>query len=376
MFREEFYPRGRASCNVPTLVLPSLGIAAHPALDSLRGPSLVTWRRIVAALDAETDHEGLDAALTAVDAACAGIPDKIRLAPGRWVRKLLDRLTEPRLRVCRALDLTLHDVDLPGDRLAWTDAPELAHLRILRVSDDRFGDGGLERWLRSSNNLRPIELALGGGITDRGARLLAADSRLLDLESLAVFRNRIGPEGLAALIGSPKLARKLRRLLLGRNLFGEAGARALTGETTIEDLALLDLDCNRLDGAAMRALVHAPLLSGVRTLNLSNNPIGAEGCAALSTCPNLDKLEVLLLHDCQLDDDAVAPLLEGALLSRLKNLALSANSLSMKTVERIASRGDFCPRELDICHNRFHEAEADVVLRCAPLFTSLRRLCL
>lgn len=352
------------------------GIAAYAALDSLRGPSLVTWRRIVAALDEETDPERLDTALAAVDAACAGFPDKIRLAPGRWVRRLFERLTEPRLRVCRALDLTLHDVDLPGDRSAWTDAPELAHLRVLRVSDDRFGDEGLERWLRSSNNLRPTELALGGGITDRGAGLLAADSRLLNVESLALFRNRIGPAGLAALIGSPHLTRRLRRLLLGRNLFGEAGTRALASETTIRDLVLLDLDCNRLDGAAIRALTPAPLLAGVRTLNLSNNPIGPEGCAALAACPHLDRLEVLLLHDCQLDDDAVAPLLESPLFSRLKNLALSANSLSMKTIERIAARGDFRPHELDICHNRFHEAEADAVLRCAPLFASLRRLCL
>lgn len=352
------------------------GIAGHAALDSLRSPSLVTWRRIVAALDEETDTEGLDAALAKVDAACAGFPDKIRLAPGRWVRRLFERLTEPRLRVCRALDLTLHDVDLPGDRFAWTDAPQLAHLRVLSVSDDRFGDEGLERWLRSSNNLGPIELALGGGITDQGARLLAADARLLNLESLALFRNRIGPAGLAALLGSPLLPRTLRRLLLGRNLFGEAGARALAGETAIRDLALLDLDCNRLDGAALRALSHAPLLSGVRTLNLSNNPIGPEGCAALAACPQLDRLEVLLLHGCQLDDDAVAPLLESPLLSRLKNLALSANSLSMKTIERMAVRGDFCPHELDVCHNRFHEAEADAVLRRAPLFASLRRLCL
>lgn len=32
--------------------------------------------------------------------------------------------------------------------------------------------------------------------------------------------------------------------------------------------------------------------------------------------------------------------------------------------------------ELDLCHNRFHEAEAEPVLRAAPQFAGLRRLCL
>jgi hypothetical protein len=351
--------------------MPSPALPMREVLATLREPSLVEWRRIVSALDAQTEVD-----LVAVEAACAEFPDKFRVAPGRWLRRLFEGKTEPRLRIARAIDITLHGAELGGDRFAWADAPELAQATIVRVFDDQLGDAGLARWLRSPSHPGIRELALAAGIGDRGAARLADDPRLAGLSSLALFRNSIGPEGIAALIDSPQLGSDLRRLLLGRNLFGEPGARALAGSTAIEGLELLDLDCNRLDGPAIAALTQAPLLRGVRTLNLSNNPIGAQGCAALADCPYLDRLEVLFLHGCSLDDDAIIPLLRAPWLPGLRNLALSENSLSMTTVERLTDRRDLGLGELDICHNRFSEAEAEPLLRSAPQFAGLHRLCL
>jgi hypothetical protein len=348
----------------------------HEVLATLREPSLVEWRRIVGALDRQLDAVQLDADVVAVEAACTQFPDELRLAPGRWLRRVFEGIPEPRLRATRAIDITLQGPELLRDRFAWADAPELAQATVVRVFDEQLGDAGLTRWLRSPSHLRITELVLAAGITDRGVALLAEDSRLAGISSLGLFRNAIGPDGLTALIGSPQLGGKLSRLLLGRNRFGEPGARALAGETAIEGLALLDLDCNRLDAAAVAALVHAPLLRGVRTLNLSNNPIGAQGCAALAECPHLDRLEASFLHGCSLDDDAVAPLLRAPWLARVRNLALSENALSMTTVEQLAERGDLGLGELDICHNHFSEAEAESLLRSAPQFAGLHRLCL
>ena len=152
--------------------------------------------------------------------------------------------------------------------------------------------------------------------------------------------------------------------------------RALAGRTSICGLELLDLDCKGLDGPAVEALVGAPLLRGVRTLNLSNNPIGRQGCAALAACPRLGDLEVLFLHGAGLDDEAAELLLRAPWLPRLRNLALSENALSMTTIERLIGRGDLGLRELDICHNRFAETEAEPALRSAPQFAGLQRLCL
>lgn len=327
---------------------------------------MLAWRKICAALDAS------EVSVDAVEAACEGWPDEVRRAPGRWLRDLLDGRPQPRLRVVRLVDVLLHETEVAGDRLAWTDAPELARASIVRVLDDRFGDAGVERLLGGRlENLR--ELALATGITDRGAQLLAGDARMAGLHSLALFRNEIGPDGVAALIVG---SRPWKRLLLGRNRLGVAGARALAGPTGLAGLELLDLDCDRLDGDAIRELVRAPLLSRVKLLNLSNNPVGAAGCAALAEC-RLDALEVLYLHGCGLDDAAAAELMRAPWLAQLSNLALSDNALSMASVERLVARPVLNLGELDICHNPgILEAEAERLLRAAPQLAGLHRLCL
>jgi hypothetical protein len=325
-------------------------------------PSLLAWRRICAALD-----DGAD--IDAVDAACAGWPADLRRAPGRWLRDLLEGRRQPKLQVTRAIDLTLQETGVE-DRLAWTDAPELAQATIVRVLDERLGDEGVERLLGSANFLKIEELALASGISDRGARLLAEDERLAGLRCLALFRNQIGADGVAALIARPSA---LRRLLLGRNRLGVAGARVLAGPTGVS-LELLDLDCDRMDGEAVQALV-GPLLGGLRILNLSNNPIGLAGCAALAGC-HFNRLEVLYLHGCGLDDEAVATLLRAPWLPRLKNLALSDNALSMASVERLVAGPALELDELDICHNPgIREDVAGPQLRAAPQLAGLHRLC-
>ncbi|WAS99276.1 hypothetical protein [Nannocystis punicea] len=191
-----------------------------------RPPSLATWRRLTAALDAATGDDlarDLDLAATA----CADWPDPVRRAPGPGLHDLFEGRRQPRLQIARTLDLALLGPDIRGDRLAWADVPELAAATVVRIFDDRLGDAGLARWLASANNARPVEIALAAGITDDGARELAADPRLVHVRSLAPFRNAIGPDGLAALLAAPMP--RLRRLRLGRNLFGEPGAPRQAG---------------------------------------------------------------------------------------------------------------------------------------------------
>src|SRR5689334_12822246 len=111
-------------------------VSLGEVLATLGQPSLVEWRRVVRALDELEDPAQLDAA----EIACAHFPDKLRLAPGRWLRQLFEGKRQPKLRVTRAIDIALLGDDPSGDRLAWTDAPELAQVTIVRVYDEQFGD--------------------------------------------------------------------------------------------------------------------------------------------------------------------------------------------------------------------------------------------
>jgi len=215
-------------------------------------PSLLAWRRLCVGLDA-LEGAALTDMLAQIELDCAAWPASVRPAPGRWLRDLLDGRVQPRLQVARAIDLTLCEVQIAGDRLAWTDASVLAAATIVRVLDDHLGDAGVRRWLGSANNLRVETLALATRIGDGGAELLAADLRREGVRSLALFLNDLGAAGITALLAASWPA--LRRLLLGRNRLGVAGARALAGATQIRELELLDLDCDRLNGAAIEQLI-------------------------------------------------------------------------------------------------------------------------
>lgn len=346
--------------------------AALRSLGEPPGPSLARWRALVQALDAIADDSPeLDSALARVEQTCTDVPDRLRRAPARWLAQRFAGRPQPRLRIARCLELALQG-EVPGDRGAWADAVELAELTIVRVFDDRLGDAGLARWLRSPSHAGVRELALASGITDAGARALADDPRLAALDSLALFRNSIGAGGLAALCR--RLPATLRRLLLGRNALGEAGMRALADASSRVQLDLLDLDANGLAGAAIEALVEAPLLRGARALNLSNNAIARTGCLALARC-EFAALDELFLHGCSLDDEALAPLFEAPWLPRLRNLALSDNALSLHTIRRLAACRELGLRELDICHNPFDVDAATRALRSAPQLAALGRLC-
>lgn len=336
------------------------------------GPSAARWRALVQALDAIADDSpSLDAAIARVEEACTDVPDRLRRVPARWLAQCMAGQVQPRLRVARALDLVLQG-EVPGDRGAWADAPALAGLAIVKVFDDRLGDAGLARWLCAGGHAQVRELALASGITDAGARALADDPRLAGLASLALFRNAIGPDGVAALLG--RVPATLQRLSLARNALGEPGMRALAGPSALTRLELLDLDANALDGAAIEALVASPLLRGARVLNLSNNRIGLAGCRALARA-ELERVEVLYLHGCSLDDAAAAALLDAHWLPQLHELALSDNALSLRTIAALTARRELGLRELDICHNPFDVEAATHALRSAPQFAALRRLC-
>lgn len=337
---------------------------------SARALPLVAWRRIVARRDAEFDAAQIDA----VEAECAEVPDAVRLAPGRWMRALFERGVEPRLRICRAIDLTLYDVEISGDRFAWTDAPELAQVTVLRVFDERLDDRGLERWLRCANNSRVTELALAGGIMDRGALRLAHDDRLASLRSLALFRSKVGPEGIAALIASPQLGANLRRLLLGRNQLGEPEpppSRA-TRTSPISSCSI----STAITSTAPRSKRSFTRRCSQASARSTSATTQSAPKAALAACPHLGALEQLFLHGCQLDDESVAILLRAPFIARLRNLALSENHLSLTTIERIAAAHELSLRELDICHNHFAESRSRATLQTSPMFAGLQRLCL
>jgi Leucine-rich repeat (LRR) protein len=339
----------------------------------LAAPSRTGWRRLCAAVDDLCEGELTPDLLSRWRGRLSSWPDGYRLLPGRWLRRLLEGEEPPGLSLVACLDAVLFTEPPRRSPYAWAKSPGLRHLAILRLYDESLGDEGAEALAHSSRLTGLSELSLSAGVTDRGALALASSTNLSRLRVLGLSRNRLGALGLAALVSSTHLA-GLRALHLGRTpLDGEAIGALCQSRLP---LARLDLDCTGLSGAGVARLCESGCLAGLTELNLSNNPIGREGCRALAACPELSRLEVLFLHGCRLEDEDVAALLSATRLSALRNLALSANALGRRSVELLAESELLSGlTELDVCHNAFVADEAERRLGASPRLAGVRRLC-
>ncbi len=184
----------------------------------------------------------------------------------------------PLLGRLRSLDLRGCGIGVRGLRLL-ADSPHIRPECKLSLADNPIGAGGARQAARLAGSLLP-DIYLGKcDIDAHGAAALAASpairqARLLSLHSnelgdegaVALARRewpaleelyltgcRIGPEGAAALAGSPGFPH-LRALSLGFNPFVDDGVMALARGKGLPRLADLDLDGITITEAAVAAL--------------------------------------------------------------------------------------------------------------------------
>jgi uncharacterized protein (TIGR02996 family) len=178
--------------------------------------------------------------------------------------------------------------------------------RMYRLDFRRITAGELSRVLDSAHLTALEQLSFGHcGLDGAAARLLADSPNAAGLRGLdfgrgdvpaaPVARNRIGPDGLAALGNSPHLSR-LRSLGLQGNPVGEAGVEVLLSAPSLGKLTLLDLRSTGVSPAAVCRLLRSPWAASLRTLRLGGEDIAdAEVVEALARSPHLEQLHELEL---------------------------------------------------------------------------------
>lgn len=251
--------------------------------------------------------------------------------------------------------------------MAWSATPWLAEVTCFRLDDGALGDEGAFAFARSPHLRGVHSLALSTGMTSSGASSLVGEN-MRAVRDLRLARNRLDARGVEALAALGDI----EALHLGRNHLDD---EALDAVGSWPRLRRLDLDYNAFTGEGLERLCATGRLACVRELNLSNNRIGRQGCDALARA-DLNDLEVLFLHGCELEDDDVGALLEAPWLRGLKNFALSENRLTVSSIDRLAASDRFrALGELDVCHNHFDPAVAESQLRASRHLSSVRRFC-
>jgi uncharacterized protein (TIGR02996 family) len=160
---------------------------------------------------------------------------------------------------------------------------ERAEYRALRVREAALLDAYGKRWFGALKKLGVRAWTLRRGLVERvtmsAPKFLEHGERLLALEPIHSVKLSDARAVIAALAQYPPVAR----------------------------LSELDLSGNKLREVDVRALL-SPRLSGIRRLDLSDNPLGPAGVAALTASPYLTGLRRLALRGVKMGCDGARAL--------------------------------------------------------------------
>jgi uncharacterized protein (TIGR02996 family) len=234
-----------------------------------------------------------------------------------------------------ALALATHPVcekvthlDLAHNRLgdaglaALASSPCLDQLRALNLRQNDIGSEGAARLARSRLLARLLHLNLYDNSVAQGVADLSRSQQSATLETLDLTGNRIQPEGLERLTGSPTWARMVTLGLGGNNLDDATLAALVSGLVRIESLGLYG---NWIGPAGLSALIASNHLGGLKHLDLGGNPIGSEGAKAIAGCADLEELTHLGLCNCEIRVDGMLALARSPHLHKLTHLDLRYN---------------------------------------------------
>jgi uncharacterized protein (TIGR02996 family) len=261
-----------------------------------------------------------------------------------------------RLRVVNELE--------PGDVSRLARSRLLRRLHYLKLNVELYeGRRCLPRLLKGRlGGLRGLDLG-SWFLDDPGATQLAA-APLDSLEELALSHNELGSPGLAALVRAPffgnltalnlKLnqldagaaaelasahAPRLARLNLCHNRLGDAGAAILARAPLVAGLRHLDLGDNDLTTAAVEALVAAPL-DRLRELSLIGSTLDDHGAGLLAACPALRGLRRLVAYSTEVRAKGITALLDSPHLAGLRELQVDGETLGAAARKRLEQRRD------------------------------------
>ncbi|PRP89727.1 leucine-rich repeat, ribonuclease inhibitor subtype [Planoprotostelium fungivorum] len=170
----------------------------------------------------------------------------------------------------------------------------------------------------------------------KGTILVHKDLRVLDL-----CKQVVGPQGIEPLLDALIHARPITSLLIGNNITGTTGARAISRYISDSNSQITTwyIAGNRFRAADL-AMICAPLVADekVKALWLKRNPLGPDAAPFLShllyhnTC-----LTTLDLANCGMLDEGMDKLYEGLHRNRtLRHLYLNTNGLSVSSADKLS----------------------------------------
>jgi uncharacterized protein (TIGR02996 family) len=302
----------------------------------------------------------------------------LRLGIQRLQGSLLALAHSPHLANVRDLALTGGSGGCNPQEVIELARGSLAGLRRLYLSPSSVQDAELAALLAPPHfpRLEQFSLATRARRWEETVATLAAP-RPLPWQSLRLDASGVRAYTIGRLFGSPNLAGLTDLALHGPGRLGKStssGEEVLAATSHITRLQTLRIPFAAIDD--VRGLASAPLLTGVRNLELKFAAMRPHVLGLLLQSPHLGRLEVLNLHANGLGDGGARDLAKSPVLAGLRVLILSNNGIGPSGAAELAQSPHLAGLQvLDLFDNPLGP-EGWAVLAASPHWRGLRMLSL
>jgi hypothetical protein len=330
------------------------------------------WTEVCALLD-ELSDDAVRVHASELDADLAAWSPQLRAATPRWVTRLRAEGQEPRVQLCRMLDLSR---TTNRDEL-WRalDAPDAARITLLSVSRCELDEAAAPDLARRLARIGVQWLDLAGNRVGAGIAHVFRLSREGVLASLDAESCGLGQGVLEAVIAGGA-ATGLRELGLAVNYLTAEDVEHLARLPGLDGLRRLGLGGNKFLASGVRVLVERAPLGELRGLDLEGTQCGDEGAAVLAASPALSRLETLSLMSCIVSDAGAAALAASTSLTSLASLDLKLNRITAVGAGALLASAHLPSlARLQLTHNEIGD-EIVGVLASSPQVTRLASLTL
>jgi hypothetical protein len=207
--------------------------------------------------------------------------------------------------------------------------------RSLALEGSQLSVEGLRRLAATPAVRHLVWLSLRGELDPEERRALLERDGPFDSRE-ALLHRAVGDDGVCALAGANSHLDQLLLLRIASVAMTGRGVECLANLRSVGPILTLRENC--ITGADVAALARAPWAANVRSLSLSNNPVGDEGATLIASSVGLSNLEHLELAHAGVGAVGARALLTSRSLSRLRDLELGSNELGGDALDLLLDR--------------------------------------